>query len=274
MTDSIAKKGTCVPCALTVAGSDSGGGAGIQADLLTFANLGVHGLTAIAALTSQNPDGVSFIQTASVKSLKTQMEAVYNFFKPKAAKCGMLFDAPRIRCVAKFFSSRPDIKLVVDPVCVATSKAVLLKPEALETLEKLLLPKAFLITPNLDEAALLLGVKSIDAESLGPAAAAIAKKFGVNVLLKGGHLNGKTLLDALSDKGGNIILRRSAKRIDGVNTHGSGCTLSAAITAFLAKGKPLRDSVEAAQDYLRRAMANPVNIAGQNFINRIYLQGR
>ncbi len=269
MKASRASKKFSAPSALTVAGSDSGGGAGIQADLLTFANLGVHGLTAIAALTSQNPDGVRFVQAASVRSLKTQLEAVCEFFNPSAAKCGMLFDAPRIRCAARFFASRPNIKLVVDPVCAATSGAPLLKPEALKTLTDILLPKAFLITPNLDEAALLLGVKRIDATSLGKAASALAVKFSTNVLLKGGHLDGKNLLDALADKSGNIILRRASKRIEGVDTHGSGCTLSAAITAFLAKGKPLKDAVCAAQDYLRRGMLYPVEIGGRKFINRI-----
>lgn len=254
-----------LPCALTVAGSDSGAGAGIQADLLTFAALGVFGTTAITSLTAQNPRGVSAVHAAPASFVREQIEAVTRFFPLRGAKTGMLFNREIVDSVAKFFRGKPRIKLVVDPVMVSTSGSPLLQPDATAALAERLFPLATVITPNLDEAAVLLGRNPGRGRELARAAADLAARFGTAVLLKGGHLRGGRLDDVLATPDGRVRVY-SGSRIDGVDTHGSGCTLSAAIAAHLARGRTLDEAVAAARRYVRRGMRKPLRVAGRNFI--------
>ena len=244
-----------LPIALTIAGSDSGGGAGIQADLRVFNALNVHGTTAITCLTAQNPRSVRAVQAASSTMVREQIEAVLDELPPKAVKSGMLYSAPLIRTVAEVLSKTAATPLVVDPVMVATSGAALLKPSAIRTLETRLLPLATLVTPNLDEAAILTGRRLSSPEHLREAARCIRDRFGCAVLVKGGHLRGlREAIDVYWD--GTTELLLTAPYIRGVNTHGTGCTYSAAITAFLARGLKLPTAVREAKQHVSNAIAN------------------
>lgn len=254
-----------LPVALSIAGSDSGGNAGIQADLLTFAALGVFGTTAITCLTAQNPDGVSAIEVMPAAFVRAQLHQVASFHQLHALKSGMLFTAPAVRAVAAFLDSRPRLPAVVDPVMVATSGAVLLQPEAIAAIKIRLLPRATIVTPNLDETGVLLGRKPENEGEIADAARALAQEYGVAFLVKGGHLDGNNVIDVLArPKGKPIIFRGS--RISGVDTHGSGCTLSAAIAAYLAQGESLATAVESARDYLRRGLKKSLEIGRRRFI--------
>ena len=266
---------SCVS-ALTIAGSDSGGGAGIQADLLTFAAHGVFGTTAISSLTAQNPAGVSAVHACPADFVREQAEQVAKFFRPRAAKTGMLFNAEIICATADFFAAHREIPFVLDPVMISTSGTRLLRDDAVFALRERLIPLATLITPNLDEAEVLLGekfswredVSADEATEIRSAALALAGKLGVAVLLKGGHGNGSEIFDVLARPNGDCETFVSV-RVCGVNTHGSGCTLSAAIAANLAileSVDALGKCVSAARDYLLRGMKSPLGIAGENFI--------
>ncbi len=252
-----------MPCAMTVAGSDSGAGAGIQADILAMAANGVYACSAITALTAQNPDAVRRVLPSGAEFAAEQMRAVCDFYKPSAAKTGMLFDAETAAAVAEFFAARPEIRLAVDPVLVSTSGSRLLEGDAAEILKNSLIPLAEVFTPNLDEGAVLLGADKI--ENVADAARALYEKYGVPVLLKGGHLKGGAVTDVLFDENGPLEM--PSARICGVDTHGSGCTLSAAIAANFAKGLGLRDACRAAREYLRAGMSDPLKVGGRNFIN-------
>jgi hydroxymethylpyrimidine/phosphomethylpyrimidine kinase len=254
-----------IPVALTIAGSDSGGGAGIQADLLTFASLGVFGTSAITCLTAQNPAGVAAVEVMSPGFVTSQITQVASFFPLAAIKTGMLFNQPLIAAVAGFLADNPAIPVVVDPVMVATSGAVLLQPEAVAALRDLLLPLATVITPNLDEAAVLLGSKPHDAAAMRDAALHLADAFNTAVLLKGGHLDGPELCDVLARPDGSTRTFRQL-RIDGVNTHGSGCTLASAIAAHLARGRDLDAAVAAALAYLHEGMRQAMDLNGTRYI--------
>jgi hydroxymethylpyrimidine/phosphomethylpyrimidine kinase len=250
--------------ALTIAGSDSGGGAGIQADLKTFNALDVHGTSAITCLTAQNPDGVRAIQACSPAVLRHQIEAVLEGFKPAAAKTGMLYATPLIREVVKVFRRRNAPVLVVDPVMVATSGAKLLKPSAIAALQNELLPLATLVTPNLDEAQILVGRVLGDVEDLRWAAKEMHSRFGCAALVKGGHLRGlKEAVDVFFDGATELLL--SAPYIRGIGTHGTGCTYSAAITAGLARGMKLAEAVRLGKNFISSA------IAGSRRVGRHYV---
>ena len=249
--------------ALTIAGSDSGGGAGIQADILTFASLGVFATSAIAAITAQNPDGVSAISTIPLASFKAQLEAVFEYFSPTAVKTGMLFDAEHILATADFMSKYPDVKLVVDPVMISTSGTRLLKDDAEQAMKENLLPLATLITPNLDEAEALLEENITDMQL---AAKKLSEKFSTSVLLKGGHLDSEEIIDVLYLTNSTMRIFKSS-RIPNIDTHGSGCTLSAAITANFAKGFSIEQSCEYARTFLIKGMKNPLCIRSKQFIN-------
>ena len=271
-----------LPVALSIAGSDSGGGAGIQADLLSFAAHGVFGTTAITALTAQNPDGVSAVHPVPATFVREQAEQVARFFKIGAAKTGMLANAEIINAVADFFEAHRDIKLVVDPVMIATSGAKLIDDAAIATLRERLIPLASVVTPNLDEAEVLLGEKfawrknaKTEFENISKSAEELAESLGVPALLKGGHGNGDDVYDALSfpkQQGGfDSFLKHP--RIEKTNTHGSGCTLSAAIAANLAgtpissdTKKNLADAVSRAVDYVAAGISKPIPVAGDRFI--------
>ena len=242
------------PIALTIAGSDSGGGAGIQADLKTFTALGCHGTTAITCITAQNPKGVTGIQPIRADMVRKQIEAVFAELLPCAVKTGMLFSAENIRMVAEFFAHGKRPALIVDPVMVATSGAVLLKPSAINALKRQLLPLATLVTPNLDEAELLVGRKLSSVEDLKHAAVELFERHGCAVLVKGGHLNLRAeAIDVFYD--GRLMCELKARRVRGVSTHGTGCTYSAAIAAHLAHGKKLFDAVQLAKVFITAAIS-------------------
>jgi hydroxymethylpyrimidine/phosphomethylpyrimidine kinase len=243
-----------LPIALTIAGSDSGGGAGVQADLKTFASLGVHGTSAITCLTAQNPRGVTGIHDCGAKIVRQQIEAVFAELPPKAVKTGMLHSTANVRAVAHFFRRGQRPPLVVDPVMVSTSGVRLLKPAAIALLKETLLPLATLVTPNLDEAEILAGGKLSSVEDLRGAARELHRRFGCAALVKGGHLRGLGVaVDVFFD--GNRELLLSAPFVEGVSTHGTGCTYSAAIAGHLARGKPLPQAVRAAKEYITEAIA-------------------
>jgi hydroxymethylpyrimidine/phosphomethylpyrimidine kinase len=261
-----------LPVALTIAGSDSGGGAGIQADLKTFAALGVHGTSAIACLTAQNPKRVLAVEPCSPKMLRQQIEAVFEELNPAAVKTGMLFTAENILTVARFFQNRQSAignrQLVVDPVMVSTSGARLLKPDAEKTLKEKLLPLAALVTPNLDEAEILAEQKIRSPEQMRAAAREIHSRYGCAVLLKGGHLkNFSVAIDVFFD--GETELLLSAPFVRGVSTHGTGCTYSAAICAALALGHALPHAVEIGKNFITAAIAKSYKIGTRFALDQI-----
>lgn len=242
------------PVALTIAGSDSGGGAGIQADLRTFAAFGVHGASAITCLTAQNPRAISRLHPCPPKMVRAQIEAVFAWSPPAAAKTGLLYSAAIVREVVRFFRQTPGVPLVVDPVMVATSGRRLLQRDAVEILRRELLPLAALVTPNLAEAEVLIGKKIRTPEDLRAAARIIHQSCGCAALVKGGHLaGGNSAVDFLCGAEGEWML--SAPRIKGVALHGAGCVYSAAITAWLARGKSLPKSVELAKTHIANIIA-------------------
>jgi hydroxymethylpyrimidine/phosphomethylpyrimidine kinase len=252
-----------LPVALTIAGSDSGGGAGIQADLKTFAALGVHGASAIACLTAQNPKRVLAVEPCSPKMLQLQIEAVFEELRPSAVKTGMLFSAKNISVVADFFRHRQSAignrQLIVDPLMVSTSGAKLLEPAAIKILTKKLLPLATLVTPNLAEAEVLSGQKISSVEEMLVAAGEIHARFGCAVLLKGGHLkNSHEATDVFFN--GKIEFLLSAPFVKGVRTHGTGCTYSAAICAALALGYELPQAVQIGKRFVTAAISGSYRI--------------
>jgi hydroxymethylpyrimidine kinase/phosphomethylpyrimidine kinase len=282
-----------LPVALTIAGSDSGGGAGIQADLKTFAALGVHGASAIACLTAQNPKRVLGIETCSPKMLRQQIEAVFEELNPAAVKTGMLFSAENVLAVANFFqnskSKTQNPKLIVDPVLISTSGAKLLEPAAMKILTEKLLPLATLVTPNLSEAEILSGGEISSVEEMRAAAKTIYARFRCAVLVKGGHLpfienlkrdlskrktiqqfNDLTIqqaVDIFFD--GKTELLLSAPFVKGVRTHGTGCTYSAAICAALALGHDLPRAVEIGKNFITRAISESYRIGNHFALGRV-----
>ena len=239
------------PVALTIAGSDSGGGAGIQADLKTFAAHEAYGVSAITAVTAQNTVTVTGVAEVVPELIRAQIEAVCDDFPVAAAKTGMLSSAAIIRAVAGAMAKRR-LPLVVDPVMVAKTGDRLLRPDAVEALRERLLPLAALVTPNLPEAADLTGRAVEDESAMRGAAERLLAMGARAVLVKGGHLPGGEVVDFFSDGSEEAVFR--APRIETQATHGTGCTLSAAVTAGLARGRTLRESVEAALAYVRTAM--------------------
>lgn len=254
------------PVALTIAGSDSGANAGIQADLLTFAANQVYGTSVVTCLTAQNPNGVASIASTHPDQIAAQANAVINYYNVAAAKTGMLFSQKIIECVADFFTKCPDIQLVVDPIMIASSGKPLLEDSAITSLQERLLPLATVITPNLDEAEILYGEKLTTPEQMATAAEALSEKWNATVLIKGGHLEGILLHDVVCEVSGKTHTF-TQERIQSIDTHGSGCTLSAAITAQLAKCEDPLSAVSIARNYLRRGMEDPVHLSGNRFIN-------
>ncbi len=255
------------PVALTIATSDSGAGAGIQADLLTMSSRGVFPTTVLCALTAQSPAEVTAVAQLETSFIEAQLETIFRYFTIRAAKTGMLFSARNIETVSSFLERHPEVPLVVDPVMVATSGAVLLQADAIETLRQRLLPRAQLITPNLDEAGVLVGETPTTIEGMRKAGAQLVELFGTGVLLKGGHLtDSPVIVDLLCLPGEDQPIEFAHNRIENINTHGSGCTLSAAITAELAKGHLLSVAVERALDYLESTLHNPKRVQGEHFI--------
>ena len=239
--------------ALTIAGSDSSGGAGIQADLKTFSALGVFGCSVITALTAQNTRAVTDVLAATPEFVRTQIDTVFDDLAVDAVKIGMLGDVSIIEAVAERLDHWKPRWIVLDPVMVAKSGDKLLAENAIEALKTKLLPRASIITPNLPEAAALLNESSIEHRADMPQVAARLQGIGSNaVLLKGGHLKGEQSPDLLMD-GGHLAWLEAAKTVTR-NTHGTGCTLSSAITALLAKGMPLPAAVAEAKNYVSKAI--------------------
>ncbi len=241
------------PVALTIAGSDSGGGAGIQADLKTFASLGVYGTSVITAVTAQNTRGVAQIEIMSLESVLSQLVAVTNDFQVRATKVGMISSASHIRLVADAAADGTLPRLVVDPVMVATSGDRLTSAELLETYRKILIPQALVVTPNIFEAQELTEI-NIESATDMPKAARILHGFGAKyVYLKGGHLDSEEAIDLFFDGYTAQYLR--AKRIDTQNTHGTGCTFSSAVAAYIAVGKRVDEAIQGAKMYTTRAIS-------------------
>jgi hydroxymethylpyrimidine/phosphomethylpyrimidine kinase len=246
--------------ALTIAGSDSGGGAGIQADLKTFAALGVFGTSAITAITAQNTRGVAAVDVLRPEMVYAQVKSVAEDFEVGAAKTGMLADAKIIEAVVRAVADFKILRLVVDTVMVSKSGHRLLAAEAETALRGLLLPIATLITPNLPEAEVLLGEKITNVETMREAAKKLHRLGAKHVLLKGGHLDGNQSTDVFYD--GKEIVLLEGQRIATTSTHGTGCTLSAAITAHLALGKSVLEACRAAKAYLTGAIRHAVPLGG------------
>ncbi|TGK07201.1 bifunctional hydroxymethylpyrimidine kinase/phosphomethylpyrimidine kinase [Leptospira semungkisensis] len=246
------------PVVLTIAGSDSGGGAGIQADLKTFNSTGSFGTSVITCLTAQNPDGVTGILEVDAGFLEKQMRAVFSYFPVKAVKTGMLFSESLIRTVSRILkeyrAKGQDFHLVVDPVMVATSGAKLLQDEAISSLIQELLPMAGIVTPNLDEAKILGSGEIQTSQEMKPEAISLSKKLGVPVLLKGGHLkHSAEALDILSFPNGES-LSYSKPFVQDFNPHGTGCTYSSAIASYLGQGESISSAVGKARDFLHSAI--------------------
>jgi hydroxymethylpyrimidine/phosphomethylpyrimidine kinase len=253
--------------ALTIAGSDSGGGAGIQADLKTFHQFGVFGTSVIVALTAQNTLGVRAVETVPEWMIGAQLTALAEDLPPAALKTGMLAEAAVVRQVARAIRENGWGPLVVDPVMVATSGARLLTTEAEDVIREDLLPLAAVVTPNIDEAAILTGRVVHDLATMERAAVTMLRFGPAAVLVKGGHLTGEGgVTDVLATPSG--LRRFTHSRIETSSTHGTGCTLSAAISAGLALGQSLDDSVAHALDFVHRAIASAPNLgAGHGPLN-------
>jgi hydroxymethylpyrimidine/phosphomethylpyrimidine kinase len=240
-----------IPKALTIAGSDSGGGAGIQADLKTFSAFRVFGMSVITAVTAQNSLGVQGVENLPPAFVALQLRSVLSDFGAGAAKCGMLSTAPIIEAVAATLADEPVEKLVVDPVMVAKSGDALLQPAARQALIERILPLALVVTPNLPEAESLAGIPVASRPDMEEAARRIHRLGPRYVLVKGGHLKGDAI-DLLWN--GKAFTAFRAPRIDSGNTHGTGCTLSAAIAAGLARGQAIGDAIRDAKAYVTRAI--------------------
>lgn len=245
-----------VATALTIAGSDSGGGAGIQADLKAFSALGVYGASVITAITAQNTRGVTGVSDVPVEMVTAQLDAVFSDLRIDAVKIGMLSRADTIAAVAAALRRYQPAHVVLDPVMIAKSGDNLLQPEAVSALITELLPLASLVTPNLPEAAVLGGWSGTPKEQDMPAIAKTVLERGANaVLLKGGHLEGPDCPDILLVREAARETVFPGRRIDTRNTHGTGCTLSSAIAALLARGRDLEGAIGEAKAYLEGAIA-------------------
>ncbi len=248
-----------IPVALTIAGSDSGGGAGIQADLKTFSAHGVYGMSAVTSVTAQNTLGVQAVHNLPPEAVKAQIDSVLSDIGARAIKTGMLATAEIISVVADALRAYPDIPLVVDPVMIAKSGDALLESEAVSTLIEQLVPLATVITPNLDEAKALTGIEASDVEGMRTVARRLFEMGPRHVVVKGGHLEGAAV-DVLHD--GATFETFEADRIDTRSTHGTGCTFASAITAGLAKGAGVAEAVGAAKTYLTGALRHAVPLGG------------
>ncbi len=238
--------------ALTIAGSDSSGGAGIQADIKTMTMNGVYAMSAITALTAQNTTGVIGIQNSTPEFLQQQLDEIFTDIYPDAVKIGMVSESALIRVIAERLRFYKAARIVLDPVMVATSGAKLISDDAIVTLQQELIPLAMVITPNIPEGEVLSGMKISSEQDMLKAAEIIYERFGCSVLLKGGH-NFNDANDLLWRNSGPLWFR--GRRIDNPNTHGTGCTLSSAIAANLAKGFDLDTSVQRAKEYISGALA-------------------
>jgi len=243
---------------LTIAGSDSGGGAGIQADLKTFAALNVYGMTAITAVTAQNTERVSSVHVLPATMVADQIDAVAEDIGVDVVKIGMLANVEIVEAVVAAIERHGFDRVVVDPVMIATSGDALLNDDAIEVLKKRLLPHAYIVTPNIPEAESLSGIKISDRETLHQAARAIHDSGAAHVLIKGGHASGPGIVDVLFD--GQTFQDFRSDRIKTSNTHGTGCTLAAAIAAYLARGSSIQQAVSQGLSYTHQAILTGLSI--------------
>jgi len=265
--------GQIIPVALSIAGSDSGGCAGIQADLRTFAALGVHGMTAVTAITSQNTVRVNDVFTLPAGTVSSQIDAVLSDIGADAVKTGMLPDPEIIAAVAEKIRQYRIEKLVLDPVMVSTGGDELISGKAGESLVRELFPMALIVTPNLDEASVLVGRRVRTLEDMYAAAREVLQTGARAVLIKGGHLErSEQVVDLFFD--GRAFTEFPAPRVDTRNTHGSGCTLAAAIAAFLARGSILQEAVRLAKVYVTGAINNSYSLGhGNGPLGHFYQMG-
>ena len=243
-----------VAVACTIAGSDSGGGAGIQADLKTFSACGVYGASAVVALTAQNTLGVRRVEAVGLEMVADQIDAVAEDLRPAAWKTGMLGTAEIIAVVVVRLQHHSAANLVVDPVMIAKSGDALLEPLAVDSMRSLLLPEALVLTPNLPEAAELVGHDIDGVEGAREAAAELAAMGPTIVVVKGGHGHGDPVVDVVYDSGSGEYVQLSYPRVGGSSTHGTGCTFSAAIAAHLALGEEPLEAISNARAYLQQAL--------------------
>jgi hydroxymethylpyrimidine/phosphomethylpyrimidine kinase len=251
-----------IPAALTIAGSDCSAGAGAQADLKTFQHFRIHGLTAITCVVSETALTVRAVHAVSPAMLEDQLSLMLDSFPLAAAKSGMLFSAAHIEVVARVLRKHPQLTLVVDPVMIASTGDPLLEPDAIDAYRELLFPLATLITPNLHEAQALLGKTIAHESELDAAAIELQQKYNTAILLKGGHLDHPECIDALVDA--NVIQRFSSPRLAVQASHGTGCTLSAAITAQLALGAKLPVAIANAKSYLNETLRQSYSFQSPN----------
>jgi hydroxymethylpyrimidine/phosphomethylpyrimidine kinase len=256
-----------IPIALTIAGSDSGGGAGIQADLKTFQRFRVFGTSVVTAVTAQNTLAVTAWEAIASGLVRAQIDAVVADLRPAAVKSGMLGSATNVETVAAALREHALAPYVLDPVMVSTSGAKLFGADTIDAIRATLVPLATLVTPNLDEAEILLGARVRDVFSMKSAAEALVHQFGAGAaLVKGGHLDSDTMIDVLYAGGETKLF--SHARIETRNTHGTGCTLSSSITAHLAKGVPLIDAVRLSLDHVHEAIRTAPSLgAGHGPVN-------
>jgi|TARA_B100001971_G_C18232358_1_gene564754 hydroxymethylpyrimidine/phosphomethylpyrimidine kinase len=259
-----------IPVVLTIAGSDSGGGAGVQADIKTFASIGTYGTSVITAVTAQNSIGVSAIQELNIDFIEKQIDSVCSDMKPVAVKTGMLFSKEIITLVANKAEKYGWQHLIVDPVMVSTAGDHLIKDDAVASYVEELLPRSFVVTPNIPEATRLTGLK-INSDPLLRKAATEIHNFGVNnVIIKGGHdVLSTESIDALYD--GHRFTYEKLPRIDSANTHGTGCSFASAITAYIANGNDLKMSFKLAKNYVWNGIKNSYQVGeGSGPINHMW----
>lgn len=240
---------------LTIAGSDSGGGAGIQADIKSISATGGYAASAITAVTVQNTMGVRSIFPVDIATITGQVDAVLSDIGAKAVKIGMLHSEEVVLAVADVLKRHAVTNIVLDPVMVSTSGHRLIEESAIQALTRVLIPMARVITPNIPEAEILCGRSIVGQNDFPEVARSLSMDGRVSVLLKAGHLNGNYLTDVFYNAESDTILELKSKRLDTRNTHGTGCTLSSALASYLAQGLPLDDAVKSAKDYISRAIA-------------------
>ncbi len=263
------------PIALTIAGSDSGGCAGVQADIKTFSSLGVFATSVITAITAQNTTGVVDVMSIPSDIVKKQIRAVMDDFDIGAIKVGMLFSKENVFGLSYTYKEyKKNIPLVVDPVMISTSGNSLIMDETVEAIKELLFPIATIITPNLNEASTLLQREIKTIKEMEDGAMEFVRDYGVNsVLIKGGHLEGDDMVDIFLEKNSSRPIMLKSKKINTNNTHGTGCTLSSAIAAFLAIGHNLEESLHLAKDYITQAIDSAKEISlgkGSGAVNHFF----
>ncbi len=256
------KNRTTTRAVMTIAGSDCSGGAGMQADLKTFQHFGLHGLTAVTCIVSETAHIVRRVDPVDPSMMEDQIRLMLEAFPLTAVKTGMLGSAEHVRRVAHIFRAHPHVALVVDPVMIASTGASLLEPDAIDVYKNDLLPLATVITPNIPEAETLLGHAITGQDKMEAAARELSESYGCAVLLKGGHLGGDECTDLLFEN--ESVHRFTSPRQDIQASHGTGCTLAAAVASGLALGKSLTDSVAAAKAYLDESLATSYSFQSPN----------